>query len=200
MTSCAYRCGIVDASGGKAEPSVYITDRNTDLPIVARLAPWLFADTIPMIKPRVIDGPDAFAIKINYLDGQRLFFAEAKTAPGGVFTSKVFPTLADYGSFIHNGVSSYTPSILATPWPRWTSSRRIRPTCRWTPRSTSAGSMAPGARPGWSSTVRCGPRAGPTNGPIGACARRSRTIRPRGHRRPGTTGRRNRRLFRRRAH
>ena len=111
MTSCAYRCGIVDASGGKAEPSVYITDRNTDLPLVARLAPWLFADTIPMIKPRVIDGPDAFSVKINYLDGQRLFYAEAKTAPEGVFKSKVFPTLADYGTFIHNGVSSYTPSI-----------------------------------------------------------------------------------------
>ncbi|MGA7216706.1 MAG: hypothetical protein WBX38_00230, partial [Candidatus Sulfotelmatobacter sp.] len=35
--SCAYRCGVIDASQSPAGPSVYITDRNTNLPIIARL-------------------------------------------------------------------------------------------------------------------------------------------------------------------
>ncbi len=111
MTSCAYRCGVIDTSGSTPEPSVYITDRNTDLPVVARLAPWWFADTIPMIRPQVDDRPDSFTIRINYLDRQKLFYAEARKAPGGQFVSKVFSSLAEYGTFIHRGVSSYTPSI-----------------------------------------------------------------------------------------
>ncbi len=111
MTSCAYRCGVIDTSSGRPEPSVYITDRNSDLPIVARLAPWWFADTIPMIRPQVDDGRDSFTIRINYLDSQKLFCATARPAPGGRFTSQVFASLDEYAAFIHNGVSSYTPSI-----------------------------------------------------------------------------------------
>src|SRR5437762_735470 len=48
--SCAYRCGIIDSSNGTPEPSVYVTDRNTDLSIIARLGPWLLADSFPMIR------------------------------------------------------------------------------------------------------------------------------------------------------
>ena len=111
MTSCAYRCGVIDGSGAKPEPSVYITDRNTDLPIVARLAPWWFSDTIPMIRPHIEDRSDSFGIKLNYLDRQQLFSAEARKASNSAFTSKVFASLTEYSQFIHGGVSSYTPSI-----------------------------------------------------------------------------------------
>src|SRR5262245_40606504 len=38
--SCAYRCGALDTSINPTSPTVYITDRNTDLPIIARLAPF----------------------------------------------------------------------------------------------------------------------------------------------------------------
>ena len=110
-TSCAYRCGAIDTSGGAAKPVVYITDRNTDLPIIARLAPWMFADPFPMIRPVIADSGDSYKIQIDYLDHEHLFYAEAKKRISGKFTSEVFASLAEFTGFIHNGVLSYTPSI-----------------------------------------------------------------------------------------
>lgn len=109
--SCAYRCGAIDTSGAAPKPIVYITDRNTDLPIIARLAPWLFADTIPMIRPVITEIGNCHKIEIDYLDRQSLFHAEAQKRPSGEFKSEVFPSLAEYSEFIHAGVLSYTPSI-----------------------------------------------------------------------------------------
>jgi hypothetical protein len=109
--SCAYRCGVIDTSQSPPEPAVYITDRNTDLPIIARVAPWWFADTIPMVRPTLRDGPDGFSIQINYLDRQRLFYAEAKPGTPGMLNSQVFSSLAEFSGFIHSGILSYTPSI-----------------------------------------------------------------------------------------
>jgi hypothetical protein len=111
MISCAYRSGILDAYDGGAEPSVYITDRNTDLPLAARLAPWWFADTIPMILPTIAKKGDVDEIRINYLDGQRLFYGDIRQAAGGRFSSAVFGSIDEYTAFIRDGVSSYTPSI-----------------------------------------------------------------------------------------
>ena len=34
--SCAYRCGVIDASAASPEPSVYIISRNTDSPTISR--------------------------------------------------------------------------------------------------------------------------------------------------------------------
>ena len=111
-TSCAYRCGVIDTSNGKAEPSVYITDRNTDLPIIARLAPWWFCDTIPMVRFELVDAGMLSKIQINYLDRQRLFYAEAKdSAEPGHLNSEVFDSVDSFANFIHAGISSYTPSI-----------------------------------------------------------------------------------------
>lgn len=110
-TSCAYRCGAIDTSRGAAEPIVYITDRNTDLPIITRLSPWLLADTFPMVRPVVTDTGDSHQIRIDFLDGEHLFFAEAKKRSSGEFKSEVFGSLQEFSSFIHAGISSYTPSI-----------------------------------------------------------------------------------------
>src|SRR5712691_8740896 len=46
--SCAYRCGAIDTSGASPQPIVWIIDRLSDLPVVARLAPWLLNDTLPV--------------------------------------------------------------------------------------------------------------------------------------------------------
>jgi hypothetical protein len=110
-TSCAYRCGVLDTSPKTKGPAVYVTDRNTDLAIIARLGPWLLADSFPMIKPTIIDTGDSHSIHITYLDGEELFAAQATKQPTGEFVSQVFPTLADFSAFIHNGVLSYAPSI-----------------------------------------------------------------------------------------
>lgn len=107
-TSCAYRCGVMDTSGGREESSVYITDRNTDLPMIARLAPFLFLDTIPMARVSIARDGGAVNVQATYLDNQPLF--SAKVTPGEL-TSKVFPTVDDFAYFIKGGVSSYTPSI-----------------------------------------------------------------------------------------
>jgi hypothetical protein len=107
--SCAYRCGVIDTSGPNPEPSVYITDRNTDVPLIARLAPWLFSDTIPVVRPEITHAGDQVTFRVNYLDKQKLFFGEAQ--PASQWKSEVFGSLQDYADFIHLGVSSYTPSI-----------------------------------------------------------------------------------------
>ncbi len=108
-TSCAYRCGVLDTSSGSPESSVYITDRNTDLPMIARLAPFLFADTIPMVKLFINRSGETVDIKVNYLDKQPLF--SAKVTPSDKLESQIFPTIEDFTYFIKGGVSSYTPSI-----------------------------------------------------------------------------------------
>ena len=51
--SCAYRCGVLDSSGGSPQPGVWIIDRLADLPVIAKLSPWLLYDTIPIIRPRI---------------------------------------------------------------------------------------------------------------------------------------------------
>jgi hypothetical protein len=106
--SCAYRVGVTDISGDSPAPSVYITDRNSDLPIIAKLGPFLLADAIPMVKTSIGHDSELVRIQANYADGQNLFSAEAKPAD---FKSEMFETLDDFKAFILNGVSSYTPSI-----------------------------------------------------------------------------------------
>ncbi len=108
-TSCAYRCGVVDHSSGQPTPSVYITDRQTDLPMIARLATWLFADTILMVRPVIEHVSPCTRIAVNYLDGQPMFSATARPAAG--WSSRAFPTVDEFGQFLKGGVSSYTPSI-----------------------------------------------------------------------------------------
>jgi hypothetical protein len=108
-TSCAYRCGVIDHSGAQPTPSVYITDRQTDLPLIARLATWLFADTILMVSPVVEHVSPEMRISVKYLDGQTMFSATAR--PAAAWSSQVFTTIDEFGHFIKGGVSSYTPSI-----------------------------------------------------------------------------------------
>jgi hypothetical protein len=108
-TSCAYRCGVTDASKTPSAPSVYITDRQTDLPIIARLAPWLFLDTILMVRPRIRHEGETWTISVDYLDRQPMFAGTARLATA--WRSEVFPSMSDFGEFIKGGVSSYTPSV-----------------------------------------------------------------------------------------
>ena len=108
--SCAYRVGVIDMSGDAPEPSVYVTDRNADLPVVIRTAPLLLADAIPALKGHVRTGHGGTSISLTYMDGQPLFSGEMTTVPA--FSSSVFGTLDDFAAFIKAGVSSYTPSVL----------------------------------------------------------------------------------------
>src|SRR5262249_22315179 len=92
-------------------PSVYILDRNTDLPLVARLSPFLFLDTIPMVRIRLEDGTTT-DIRVWYLDQQRMFGARVtRTEQPQRLRSDVFGNLDAFVSFIKGGVSSYTPSV-----------------------------------------------------------------------------------------
>ena len=108
--SCAYRIGVVDRSGPRPEPSVYITDRNADLPIVIRTAPLLFADAIPALKSSFTKVGDLTRIQLRYMDGQPLFAVE--TEPVSTLRSEVFGSIDEFAAFIKGGVSSYTPSVL----------------------------------------------------------------------------------------
>lgn len=106
--SCAYRIGVLDTSLGEEIPSVYITDRNADLPIITKLSPFLLADAIPYVKASISHEGDLVRVQCNYSDGQSLFSAEAKL---GQLKSKMFDSVDQFKTFIKNGVTSYTPSI-----------------------------------------------------------------------------------------
>lgn len=108
-TSCAYRCGAVDGSADPPQHAVYITDRQTDLPLIARLAPWLLLDTILMVRPEIEHVGGGMDITVKYLDGQYMFSATAR--PTVQWQSAVFSTIDDFGLFIKGGVASYTPSV-----------------------------------------------------------------------------------------
>lgn len=110
--SCAYRCGAIDASAGKGEPTVYITDRNSDRPLIANLGPILFKDTIPTVHATIARSPGVAEISVSHLDGQRLFSADVNTGdPSPEFDSAIFATMEEFVTFIKGGVSSWTPSV-----------------------------------------------------------------------------------------
>jgi hypothetical protein len=108
--SCAYRIGVIDHSGDSPSPSVYITDRNADLPLVIRTAPLLLADAIPALKSSWSESNGVTSIELRYMDGQPLFSAQVTRARE--LSSQVFGTVDEFAAFIKGGVSSYTPSVL----------------------------------------------------------------------------------------
>lgn len=109
--SCAYRCGVSDSSGGQPQPAVWIVDRLSDLPIIAKLSPWLLCDTLPTIRPRIKHSGDQIAVEIDFPDSEKFFKAELQPAPNGEFHSKAFANMAEFSNFIHTGVTSYAASI-----------------------------------------------------------------------------------------
>jgi hypothetical protein len=111
--SCAFRCGITERSDSGTGPSVWIVDRNTDLALVARLAPFLFLDTIPMVRLQIDHNATNVAIRVHFLDRQQMFAADVHGVGEPLdFRSIVFDDSIDnFASFMRSGVSSYTPSV-----------------------------------------------------------------------------------------
>jgi hypothetical protein len=111
--SCAYRCGTLDTSCAAAPlPAVWIVDRLSDLPVIAKLSPWLLNDTLPIIRPRIRHSHGDIAVEIDFPDSEKLFKAELRpNAEGERFKSKIFSSMADFSKFIHDGVTSYAASI-----------------------------------------------------------------------------------------
>jgi len=109
--SCAYRCGVLDASGGSPQPAVWIVDRLSDLPIISKLSPWLLNDTLPVIRPRIQHDGDRIEVEIDFPDTQKLFKAKLEPARDGEFRSEIFRTMQEFSTFIHAGITSYAASI-----------------------------------------------------------------------------------------
>lgn len=110
--SCAYRVGVLDASEKPPEPSVYVTDRWADLPMIARLGPVILQDTIPVIKAAIgHDNSGGTHVQMSYTDGSALFSASVKPMPDGQMGSSVFDSVNDFAAFIKGGVTSYGPSL-----------------------------------------------------------------------------------------
>ena len=108
--SCAYRIGVIDTSGAKPEPSVYITDRYADLPIIAKLSPWIMLDTIPIVKAAVGHTGENTFVQMSLPNEEHLFSADISPASNG-FHSDKFNSVDDFAEFIKKGVTSYAPSI-----------------------------------------------------------------------------------------
>lgn len=111
--TCAYRAGIMDCSNGKPTPSVWITDRNSDLKIVKFLSPFIIKDKVPYIDAAIGHDRDNGIIhtQFSFMDGQHYFSAQSKLAEDTYhLNSEVFKNVDEFASFIKAGVSSYTPS------------------------------------------------------------------------------------------
>ncbi len=108
--SSAYRIGVIDKSGATPVPSVYVTDRWADLSLIARLAPWILLDAMPLIKAAIGHAESRTYTQMSYLDGTHLFSAESVPAVAGL-SSELFETVDNFAEFIKDGVSSYSPSI-----------------------------------------------------------------------------------------
>lgn len=110
--SCAYRIGVLDTSVDPPEPSVYVTDRWADLPLISILGPWVLHDTIPVIKAAIGHEPDGEThVQMSYADGSALFSASCRPRADGRMDSKVFGSVDAFAAFIKAGVSSYGPSL-----------------------------------------------------------------------------------------
>ena len=110
--SSAYRIGVIDVSGDEPEPSVYVTDRWADLPLIARIAPIVLLDTIPVIKAAIGHVEGGTHVQMSYVDGTHLFSARTRPKTDGM-GSRVFDSVDAFAKFIKDGVSSYGPSIYA---------------------------------------------------------------------------------------
>lgn len=110
--SCAYRIGVIDRSVEPPEPSVYVTDRWADLPLISVLGPLVLHDTIPAIKAAIGHEQDGDThVQMSYTDGAALFSASVRPKPDGQMNSQVFASVDDFAAFIKAGVSSYGPSL-----------------------------------------------------------------------------------------
>ena len=107
--SCAYRIGVIDTSSSKPEPSVYVTERWADLPLAAKLAPWILLDSVPVIEASLTRRDGGTDIAFRYFDRTPLFQAAVFPAPS--FQSQVFESIEAFAAFIKGGVSSYAPSL-----------------------------------------------------------------------------------------
>lgn len=117
-TSCAYRCGVVDASGPQPEPSVYILGRSTNVPAVSRLGTALFSGDMQLVKTSFRDTPDRIEVHASHTDGTSLFKADISKARLEEPYSELFNSLEDFVAFIKGGLSSYTPSLRAGRYSR----------------------------------------------------------------------------------
>ncbi|WP_420545774.1 hypothetical protein [Nitrosopumilus sp.] len=108
-TSCAYRCAVIDESGKKPEPSVYVLGRNTDLSIISRLGPKLFSGNIEKIDASVERVLENVQINAKYSDGKDMFSATVDSLKCKN-DSKLFESEESFEDFIKDGISSYTPS------------------------------------------------------------------------------------------
>ena len=109
-TSCAYRCAVIDESGKKPEPSVYVLGRNTNLSIISRLGPKLFSGNIEKIDATVEQDSENVQVNAKYSDGREMFSATVDSLKCKN-DSKLFESEELFEDFIKGGISSYTPSV-----------------------------------------------------------------------------------------
>ena len=110
--SCAYRCGAIDLSGAKPKPSVYIIGRNTDLRIISTFGPTIFKSALSHVHAGINRKDEFIDIHTKFLDGKPLFSARVKSSNNPKTSeSRVFSSLDSFAKFIHDGETSYAPSI-----------------------------------------------------------------------------------------
>jgi hypothetical protein len=111
--TCAYRAAVVDHSKSEPEPSVWITDRDSNLRMIKLFSPLIIRDKIPRIDAAI--GHDkkrgSTHIQFSFMNGDHYFSAEIKPAKDPhTLHSEVFKNVDEFSTFIKAGVSSYTPS------------------------------------------------------------------------------------------
>jgi hypothetical protein len=109
--SSAYRCGVLDTSGDRPVPSVYILTRSTDHSLLASLGPQIFASALSRMHFSLIRDGAARTIRIH--DGRQCLFAASihPSASPDALDSQAFASLDAFADFMSLGITSYTPAM-----------------------------------------------------------------------------------------
>jgi len=109
--SGAYRCGVLDTSGDRPVPSVYVLTRVTDRWLLACLGPWIFASALSRVRLSLSRDGAARVMRIH--DDDRCLFAASirPSSSSDALDSQVFASLEAFANFISLGETSYTPAI-----------------------------------------------------------------------------------------
>ena len=106
--SCAYRCAVTDMSSVVPEPSVYILERSTNVPIVGKLGTRLFSADMHVMNASIEERAHDCAIRVLDSEGKNTFVAHTKDSKD--LNSRLFESVDEFVTFIKGGLSSYTPS------------------------------------------------------------------------------------------
>lgn len=116
--SCAYRCSVIDESGGESIPSVYLLGRKTDVSLLNYLGPLLLSANIEKINFSIAKNNSGDLEIATSFSDDRVMFSATLLSSNSTKKSQLFESEKSFEDFINEAKSSYTPSTNNTKYSR----------------------------------------------------------------------------------